>query len=147
MSQPPFGDPGVCPWIALFSSTTNQSPIGGTFSTTWSRLKPSQLLPSTANTGSENQGRPRVSEPPLSSLHSPGKDWDKRSREKIKMQTTSTTRQSSEDEDALQPSLLLSCSARGKNWSRAGHAGFAAGVSQTHPTPNHTWPTTPILIS
>jgi len=33
MSQPPFGDPGVCPRIALFSSTTNQSPIGGTFST------------------------------------------------------------------------------------------------------------------
>ncbi len=39
MSRPPFGDPGVCPTIALFSSTTNQSPIGGTFSTTWIRLK------------------------------------------------------------------------------------------------------------
>ena len=39
MSRPPFGDPGVCPTIALFSSTTNQSPIGGLFSTTWIRLK------------------------------------------------------------------------------------------------------------
>ena len=39
MSQPPFGDPGVCPTIALFSYTTNQSPIGGSFSTTWIRLK------------------------------------------------------------------------------------------------------------
>ena len=38
MSRPPFGDPGVCPTIALFSSTTNQSPIGGLFSTTWIRL-------------------------------------------------------------------------------------------------------------
>jgi hypothetical protein len=28
----------VCPTIALFSSTTNQSSIGGTFSTTWIRL-------------------------------------------------------------------------------------------------------------
>jgi hypothetical protein len=40
MSQPPFGDPGVCPTIALFSYTTNQSPIGGSFSTTWIRLRP-----------------------------------------------------------------------------------------------------------
>jgi DNA helicase IV len=29
----------VCPTIALFSSTTNQSPFGGIFSTTWFRLK------------------------------------------------------------------------------------------------------------
>jgi len=32
MGQPPFGDPGSCPTIALFSSTTNQSPFGGAFS-------------------------------------------------------------------------------------------------------------------
>ena len=38
MSRPPFGDPGVCPTIAVFSLTTNQSPIGGIFSTTWIRL-------------------------------------------------------------------------------------------------------------
>jgi hypothetical protein len=28
----------VCPTIALFSSTTNHSPIGGPFSTAWLRL-------------------------------------------------------------------------------------------------------------
>jgi|ERR1017187_8200262 hypothetical protein len=38
MSRPPFGDPGVCPTIALFSYTTNQSPFGGLFSTTSFRL-------------------------------------------------------------------------------------------------------------
>src|ERR1039458_1938427 len=40
MSRPPFGDPGVCPTIALFSSTTNHSPFGGLFSTAWIRLNP-----------------------------------------------------------------------------------------------------------
>src|ERR1035438_5444932 len=40
MSQPPFGDPGVCPTIALFSLSTNQSPIGGSLSTTSFRLNP-----------------------------------------------------------------------------------------------------------
>jgi hypothetical protein len=39
MSQPPFGDPGVCPTIALFSLSTNQSPIGGSLSTTSFRLR------------------------------------------------------------------------------------------------------------
>jgi hypothetical protein len=39
MSRPPFGDPGGCPTIALFSSTTNHSPFGGCFSTAWTRLK------------------------------------------------------------------------------------------------------------
>src|ERR1035441_1871385 len=39
MSRPPFGDPGVCPTIALFSSTTNHSPFGGLFSTAWIRFK------------------------------------------------------------------------------------------------------------
>src|ERR1019366_9137347 len=38
MSRPPFGDPGGCPTIALFSSTTNHSPFGGFFSTAWTRL-------------------------------------------------------------------------------------------------------------
>jgi hypothetical protein len=37
--MPPFGEPGVCPTIALFSSTTNHSPIGGPFSTAWLRLR------------------------------------------------------------------------------------------------------------
>ena len=39
MSQPPFGDPGVCPTIVLFSLSTNQSPIGGSLATTSFRLK------------------------------------------------------------------------------------------------------------
>ena len=43
MSQPPFGDPGVCPTIALFSLSTNQSPIGGSLSTTSFRLKATEI--------------------------------------------------------------------------------------------------------
>ena len=38
MSRPPLGGPGVGPTIALFSFTTNQSPIGDSFSTAWIRL-------------------------------------------------------------------------------------------------------------
>ncbi len=37
--QPPFGEPGVCPPIVLFSSTTNQFLIGGAFPTELFRLK------------------------------------------------------------------------------------------------------------
>jgi hypothetical protein len=48
MSQPPFGDPGVCPTIALFSLSTNQSPIGGSLSTTSFLLRYSQNLLSLA---------------------------------------------------------------------------------------------------
>ena len=36
---PAFGEPGVCPTIVLFSSTTNQFPIGGSFSTASFRLR------------------------------------------------------------------------------------------------------------
>jgi hypothetical protein len=39
MCRPPFGEPGVCSTIALFSYTTNQFPIGGFFSTASFRLK------------------------------------------------------------------------------------------------------------
>jgi hypothetical protein len=39
MSQPPFGDPGVCPTIVLFSLSTNQSPIGGSLATTSFRIR------------------------------------------------------------------------------------------------------------
>ena len=35
----PLGEPGVCPTIALFSSTTNHFPIGGFFSTASFRLR------------------------------------------------------------------------------------------------------------
>ena len=40
-----FGEPGVCPTIALFSSTTNHSPFGGPFSTAWVRLSGCNWLP------------------------------------------------------------------------------------------------------
>jgi hypothetical protein len=39
MCRPPFGEPGVCPTIVLFSLSTNQFPIGGFFSTARFRLK------------------------------------------------------------------------------------------------------------
>src|SRR6185312_9270788 len=39
MPGPPFGEPGVCPRIALFSSTTNQFLNGGTFPTALLRLR------------------------------------------------------------------------------------------------------------
>jgi len=38
MPVPPFGEPGVCPRIVLFSSTTNQFLIGGAFPTELFRL-------------------------------------------------------------------------------------------------------------
>jgi hypothetical protein len=39
MPGPPFGEPGVCPTIVLFSSTTNQFLIGGAFPTELFRLR------------------------------------------------------------------------------------------------------------
>src|SRR5947209_1695153 len=39
MPVPPFGEPGVCPTIALISYTTNQFLIGGTFPTELFRLR------------------------------------------------------------------------------------------------------------
>jgi hypothetical protein len=57
MSRPPFGDPGVCPTIVLFSSTTNQSPIGGFFSTTWIRLKSGELREIDVGGGGESTAK------------------------------------------------------------------------------------------
>jgi hypothetical protein len=39
MPVPPFGEPGMCPTIALFSYTTNQFLIGGAFPTELFRLR------------------------------------------------------------------------------------------------------------
>ena len=39
MNRPPSGEPGQCPTIGLFSSTTNQFPIGPSFSITSLRLR------------------------------------------------------------------------------------------------------------
>jgi len=45
MPVPPFGEPGVCPRIVLFSSTTNQFLIGGAFPTELFRLSPPATEP------------------------------------------------------------------------------------------------------
>src|ERR1035438_9875777 len=72
MSQPPFGDPGMCPTIALFSLSTNQSPIGGSLSTTSFRISyqlppappPPKLPPPPENPPPENPPPPLEKPPP-----------------------------------------------------------------------------------